>query len=359
MSINKEVIGFYPNWTGPDFYLSLNYDSLSTIAWFSLKLQSDGSLYKQAYPPANLISYSHSLGKKVVLCMNADYGSTAIDTILANPNLQTIVINNLLNEVQTYGFDGVDIDLEGIPTTNRVNEQSNRTLFTNFIVQLSNTFWNTNRNYRLSIDLPPYPEDSFDTATLQKYVNYMMIMGYDYHWSGSSTAGAVAPIDGVSSSINRYLQTIPSNKLILGVPYYGYEWNTQSDLPDSPVIGTGTSIRYADIVSTKITVYPRQWNTTWQSPYYAYQSGGQWHQGWYDDEQSLGLKYDLVNSNDLAGIGIWALGFDTPRTELSNLIINKFSGGLFTKTNIIIAASGLTFIMLLMSMMGSSSEEED
>ncbi|MDD3474328.1 MAG: glycosyl hydrolase family 18 protein [Candidatus Dojkabacteria bacterium] len=326
MVLSKEVIGFLPNWLNPDVYLDLNYDSITTIAWAFLGVQSDGSLVKQSYPPTNLINYAHSKGKKVVVSINPGWGSPIIDNILASASIQNVVINNLLYEVSTNGFDGVDIDLEGFPAINTVNGSNNRSLFTNFIIKLSNTFWNANPNYRLSINLPPVDwENVFDTSALSPYVNYFMLMGYDYHWASGPTAGAVAPLQSVVDSVNTYLQSIPKTKLLLGVPYYGYEWTTQTQQPDSPTIGTGTSFMYSQAV-TKIQQYTRLWNSTWKSPYYTYKTGNQWHQGWYEDAESLNFKYDLVNQKQLAGIGIWALGYDVPHTELSNLIINKFSG---------------------------------
>ena len=326
---NKEVIGFYPNWLSPDLYLSLRYDAITTIAWSFLGLNADGSFSKQSYPPLNLINYAHSKGVKVVVALNPGWGSSTIDTILASPSLQSTVVNNLLTEVQQNGFDGVDIDFEGFPVTNTVNGQSNRTLFTNFIELLSTTFWNSNPNYRLSIDLPAVDWNNvFDVTTLQYYVNYLMIMGYDYHWQTGPTAGAVAPLtspNGVSvtDSVDTYLTKISRDKLLLGVPYYGYEWQTQTNQPDSPTLGGGMSVTYSNIIDTKLSVYPRQWSSIWSSPYYLTSNG----QGWYDDETSLGLKYDLVNNRGLAGIGIWALGYDTSHQELGNLIINKFGAG--------------------------------
>lgn len=331
MTLYKEVIGFYPNWLSQDLYLNLRYDAVTTISYFGLKVQTNGSLYKVSYPPTGLINTAHSNNVKVVVSLISDWGSTDIDTILSSTSVQTTLINNLLHEVQVNNFDGVDIDLEGFPAINRTNGQSNKTLFTKFIMSLSNKFRTANPNYRLSIDIPAADWDNvFDVSTLKNYVDYLMIMGYDYHWATGPTAGAVAPLNSsnnisVTNSVNAYIQTIPKNKLLLGVPYYGYEWRTMSNALDSTTVGSGVTVTYAQAVTNKITIYPRQWESTWASPYYMYQSGNQWNQGWYDDVQSLSLKYDLVNNTGIAGIGIWALGYDSSYPELSNLIVSKFS----------------------------------
>ncbi|MDD3474327.1 MAG: glycosyl hydrolase family 18 protein [Candidatus Dojkabacteria bacterium] len=328
MALSKEVMGFYPNWLSSDLYLTLNYNTLTTIAWSFLGVNSDGSLIKTSYPPTNLINYAHSRGTRVVVSVNPGWGAPVINTILSSPGLQSTLINNLVYEVQTHGFDGVDIDFEGFPTTNPVNGQSNRTLFTTFMTSLSNALHSINSNYKISVDIPPVDwENVFDTSALSPYVNYFMLMGYDYHWASGPTAGAVAPLPSVINSINTYLQSIPNSKLLLGVPYYGYEWTTQTQQPDSPTIGSGISVTYNNAL-IRAGIYGRQWNSTWSSPYYLTGTG----QGWYDDAQSLSLKYDVVNQKNLAGIGIWALGFNGTHIELPNLILNKFSGGLFGGT---------------------------
>lgn len=319
----KEIQGFYPNWLSPELYKKLQYDTLTTIAYFGVKALPDGTLGKESYQPDELIKTAHANNVKVVLVLYADWGSATIDTILSN--FRDSIINNLLNEVQTYGFDGVDIDLEGFPATNRKSGESNKILYTQFITELSNKFWKANPNYRLSIDLPAVDwEDVFDVTILQTKVNYLMIMGYDYHWQTGPTAGAVAPLTSpngisVTDSINNYLKLIDKHKLLLGVPYYGYEWQTQDSSHNSPAISGGMIIKYTDAI-TNASKYGRKWDEIWLSPYYIYGN----NQGWYDDIQSLSLKYDLVNNKDLAGIGIWALGYEIDGSELSDVIKTKF-----------------------------------
>jgi hypothetical protein len=155
-----------------------------------------------------------------------------------------------------------------------------------------------------------------------------MIMGYDYYWSGSANAGSVAPLEGgnynVNKSVHTFLQDIPKEKLTLGVPYYGYEWPTQDDTRLSATTGQGTALTYVKMRDAA-SLYGRKWDGTWKTPWYAYQSSGQWYQGHYDDNESLAYKYDLVLATDIAGIGIWALGYDPGATELWDLIRSKFA----------------------------------
>lgn len=64
--INKTVIGFYPNWSIPNLYETLDYNALSIIAYHGLIINKNGEFDKNNYPPINLISKTHSNNKKII-----------------------------------------------------------------------------------------------------------------------------------------------------------------------------------------------------------------------------------------------------------------------------------------------------
>ncbi len=159
----------------------------------------------------------------------------------------------------------------------------------------------------------------------------MLIMGYDFHWSTAPNAGPVAPLQSgniwgtynVTYSVNYYLTHGASDiKLLLGVPYYGYDWPTVDNSLNSPTTGTGSAYTYSSIKPRAIT-FGWLWDVHSLTPWYTYNSSG-WRQGWFDDSTSLGLKYDMVNTRNLNGIGIWALSYDGTYNELWNTISRKF-----------------------------------
>lgn len=329
MALTHEIQAFYPNWLSPDLYLSLRYDLLTTVCWHGIKALPDGTLHKEIYPPSQLIQMAHANGVKVVPVLFTDFGSDTIDTILSNTTIQDLMIGNLVSEINVNGFDGIDVDLEGFTATNKITGQSNRTLYTQFIQNLRNRLGNSKR---ISIDLPAVDwENTFNVGTLQNSCNFLMIMGYDYHWQGGPTAGSVSPLNNnsspsVTNSVNTYSGLMNKSKLLLGVPYYGYEWPTVSNQREAATTAPGTVIQYKD-TAAKVAAYGRSFDSVWKTPYYMY---GQWNQGHFDDVESLGYKYDLVNQNALAGIGIWALGYDGGATELWNLISSKFTSAAMT-----------------------------
>ena len=111
-------------------------------------------------------------------------------------------------------------------------------------------------------------------------------------------------------------------KLIIGYPYFGFEWPATSSSAGAPTTDTGTAKFYAEMEGNALS-YGKLWHESSQTPWYRYQNPN-WVQGWYDDSLSLSLKYDFAFNNDLLGVGIWAMGYDGSNPELWDLLSAKF-----------------------------------
>lgn len=172
-------------------------------------------------------------------------------------------------------------------------------------------------------------------------------MAYGYTYSGSTNTGSIAPLDVTNSSVDikgtfesekyGYLNVLQSNpkKLILGLPYYGYHATAESSEPGAKVRKFISSPRYYACYE-QATAWGRHWQTDWVSPNYTYYDTA-WHQVFYDDSTSLGIKYRYALSKKIAGIGMWALGYDAKNTELWNCLKNNLTTPLLNdnSTNII------------------------
>jgi spore germination protein YaaH len=176
---------------------------------------------------------------------------------------------------------------------------------------------------------------------LGRYSDGIFIMAYDFHRPTSDTAGPVSPMNSIGTNsdydlnmmIKDFLSQIAPNKLILGVPYYGYNWVVENGdkyakrLEGTDLMGYSESQIYdnimKDIEDLNLSV---MWDETAQVPYFTYVSPdtGSTRQVYFENEQSLTKKYELVKKQNLGGIGIWALGYDGDRPELWNLINKEF-----------------------------------
>ncbi len=316
----KVIYGYLPYWSDASY---LNYNLLTTIAYFGAEFDGSGKITnRHGWPVWSLINKVHSHGVRVdlvAICFNKD----KIHSILTNSTAKNHFIQKAIAEVKKGNADGLNVDFE-LPYSS-----DNRAL-SSFMAVLTDSFHAAIPGSQVTIATTAVNWGGrFDRRALASGTDGMMIMGYDYHWSGSSNSGAVAPLTGgtynVTNTVLDYL--VASNyhreKLILGVPYYGYEWKTNSDKPGSGIISSVGSRTYQQ-AEAAAQHYGRRWDSYSQTPWYTFNDGTNWHQCWYDDSLSLSLKYNLVLQKDLVGIGIWALGYDGSRKELWGALRDHF-----------------------------------
>lgn len=327
--LRKKVVGWHPYWMGTA-YQRYDYSKLSTIAYFSYEVNpTNGSYYSlRGWDTTPLISWAHSNGVKVVLTATL-FGSADNAKLLTNAASCQNLINTLATVVSNRNGDGVNIDFESVGSASKAH-------LTAFMSNLAVRFHRDLPGSEVSIALPAVDwGGAYDVGAYDGFLDYAIIMGYDYHWKTSADAGPVAPLYGsakwgsrlsVHCSVTNYLgKGLRAGKLLLANPYYGYEWPAASATPGAATTGSGTAVLYPSAKNNAAT-YGRLWNADGSAPYYVYTNASAViRQCWYDDAQSLGLKYDLVNAYDIAGVGIWALGYDDPLTELWDLIGEKFA----------------------------------
>jgi spore germination protein YaaH/sugar lactone lactonase YvrE len=341
---NKEVFGFLPYWEENSTTLSdMHWELLTTVAYFSVGLNSDGTLSDTNNPAwnssttANWIAIAHQHGVKVIMTITSFNSSTFYSVL---QSYKTALANNALTLVKQMGGDGVAIDFEGWP------DNTQKTNLTTLMQILYNTFSQNLPGSIVAIATPAVDwTNTFDYKAISQYADEF-IMGYDYHYAGGNP-GPVAPLSGgsldpnynVTNTLNTYLNSgADPRRLILGVPYYGYDWPSSSCSFGATKSSNGTAIVY----------YPTCYNdynnsgytsgiyqpTTEDSAYSLYNCSTTPHQAWYDISTTLSDKYQLAINDGIKGIGMWALGYDngapTPSGSsypfLWNKIYADFSG---------------------------------
>jgi spore germination protein YaaH len=325
----REVFGYLPYWVYSN-YPNLNYGQLTTIAYFGVDVNGSGNITNlHNWPAAGLINMAHSQGVRVVLTVIL-FDRTQLGTLLNSPLNRTNLVNNLLTQVQNANADGVTIDFETVPSSARQG-------LTDFMTELTSAFHNTIAGSYVSIFTPAVDwSNAFDYYNLSRVTDALIMQGYDFHWSTAPNAGPVAPLTGgpiwgtycVSWTVNDYLNKTLQNtlKLILSVPFYGFEWNTVDSDLNSPTLSNGSAIFYSTAYANAL-YYGRMWEPESQTPWYEYNSNSLWYQGWYDDSLSLALKFNLINQDNLKGVAIWALTYDGQRQELQAALANAFGSG--------------------------------
>jgi len=313
--VEKNIVGFSPYWVDNTY---LHYDLLTTIALFSVDVNSDGTINNSHNFPAHwsyVIQKAHENGVKVVLTAT-NFSSSSISSVVGNSTYQNNCINGLLNLVQSAGIDGVNIDFEGVPSGSKDSLSS-------FMTRLTNTFHSNIPGSEVTICGPAVDwSGAFDYDVLCSNTDGIFVMAYDYYYGGSSYTGPVSLLKSgtifgtysVEWTINDYLNYSggQNDKIIIGLPYYGYDWPASSAAAHSSTTGSGSAVIYTSAHDNALN-YGRLWEASVSNPWYTY---GSYHQCWYDDKTSLHFKYNDINANNLLGTGMWALGYDGDKKEL-------------------------------------------
>lgn len=337
-NLKKTVFGFLPWWEyAAGSHQNIRFNLLTHIAISFFDADGDGNLIEPpAWPWNDLINNAKTNNVKLIMVVS-NFTSDQIHKLLTNQTSKQKLFNNILSKVNAYGFDGVNIDFENL----KMGDEGN--IINSFMNSLT-AFIKTNKPLaEISFDSPVANFSGWDFKGLAEACDYLFIMGYDFYGSWSETTGPSSPLTGNNFSLTKSLtddyKYVSPEKLILGVPYYGNYWKTNSKNPYTkvaPFDSTKTvnnwvkpSLRYNEIIP-QYSSKEKMLDEVSKTPWLRWGQDTMWNQIWYDNENSIGLKYDLAIGKNLKGVGIWALGYDNGRSELWDLIERKF----FQPTNV-------------------------
>jgi|GEM_PF-478989 len=328
--LNKAVFGFLPDWEYSNAKNTLRYDLLTHIAAFDFPVSSAGVI---SFPSGwgnstwkEIINTAHANGVKIIMTA-VNFKGTDIHTIITNSTVKNAFFENAKKVILDNSLDGINIDFESLNTADRGS------LINTFMKELTTYLHSAIPGTEVSFAGPAINWSGWDLPGLANSCDYIFIMGYDFYGSWSTTTGPSAPLTGGSNNITTTITSttkgyanvvsVSPKKLILGVPYYGNKWTAKTSSALSEVITYKGSTRFKDDALSS-PQHGRLWENTYKVPWYRYQINNEWYQVWYDDQESIGLKYDLAISKNLKGIGMWALGYDGTRNELWEVIEQKF-----------------------------------
>jgi spore germination protein YaaH len=349
--LRREVFGFLPYWEVNSAYL--DYELLSTIAYFSVGADKNGNLLKTNSDGStttgwggwtssrltSIINSAHTKGTRVVLTISVFAWSTGQaatqGALLGNPAARLNLAHQAAAAVRARGADGINLDFEPI-ASGYADE------FTLFVREVRAELDRQAPGYQLTFDTTGYIGNyPLEGATAPGGADAIFIMGYDYRTAGSNYVGSISPFAGpaydLQDTVSAYAARVPASKLILGVPWYGRAWSTVSDAVNAKSqSGTKYGASNSVIFDTALDYakqYGRRWDSRELGPWVVYRRENcsttygcvmSWRQIYYDDADSLKIRYDMINRRGLRGAGIWALGYDADRIEMRQAIAEKF-----------------------------------
>lgn len=308
-SRGRMVIGYYPSWGYATYpYYKIDYTQLTHICHAFIYPQNDGSITKDSWfivPEFIPAAHAHNVN---VLVSVGGWGFDAQFTALASHAAsRNRFVNQLKDFILANGYDGADIDWEYPGSADKANCTA---LFT----ELRYAFDLAGIKY-LSAAVSSRECNGLNYEVLNDKLDWFGIMTYDYHGAWTSHSGHVAPLysysrdyDGsVDESYRYYIKNLPANKICLGMPFYGYDFTT-AELWSKNTSSTTPSVDYKDIQSKRNSGFQYNWDDICKVPYLTHPSST--HVICYDDTLSIRLKGEYITRKSVAGVIIWAIGFD-------------------------------------------------
>ncbi|HYF92321.1 MAG TPA: glycosyl hydrolase family 18 protein [Symbiobacteriaceae bacterium] len=245
--------------------------------------------------------------KRMILFGNLTDGGFNQETahaILTNPAVQDRAVRNLIAKAQELEAGGVQIDFENIAG-------GDRDAYTAFLKRLKAELQPLGMT--LSIAAAAKTSDTrtgwggaTDYAAIGQIVDQVYIMAYDEHWRGGEP-GPVASLNWVERVVRYATGVIPAQKIVLGVPFYGYEWavDTREGTANNRAYSfTRLDRRVAELGGAA------KWDPVAGENVATYAVDGSQRIAWWPDERSLEAKLKLAYQYNLKGIALWRLGFE-------------------------------------------------
>ena len=275
-------------------------DNLTFLSIFSYQVKEDGTLNK--IDDQRFIDEAKKYNVKPVMVITnskekGGFSPSLARKIISSNEVTNNLFNNILSIIKSKGYYGLNIDFEYV-------YEKDKDLFINFIKKAADFF----EDYYLSISLAPKTSSSqkgllyeaHDYEKLSKYVNHVILMTYEWGYTYGPSL-PVAPFNKVQDVLEYATSVIDKNKIIMGLPNYGYDFkipyieNQKAKSITNPKAIPLAFNNHAQIVHDNVT----------KTPSFKYKENNQLHEVQFDDPYSIENKLSLIDDLDIAGASIW------------------------------------------------------
>ena len=279
--------------------------NLTFLSIFSYQVREDGSVV-----PINdqgLINTAWNNNVKPFMVItnigeSGGFNSDLASTILYDENIKNTLINNVIQILNEKNYAGLDIDFEYV-------YPSDREAYNNFLRVVADRIkplgyiLTTAVAPKISANQPGLLYEAHDYPVHGEVADHVIIMTYEWGYTYGPPM-AVAPINEVERVLKYAVSVIPSRKILMGMPNYGYDWtlpyrrgsraNAISNLQAvNLAINNGATIQYDEKA---------------QAPFFYYTGeNGARHVVWFDDARSLTARLKLIEKYNLGGVSYWTI----------------------------------------------------
>ena len=269
-------------------------------AFFMLEKGENGTIFDnvgtsgQAY-----IDWAKSNNYEIWPMVSNNSLKDTTSNILNNYQHRQLLIENIVNMAIKYKLDGINIDFEYM-------YQADKDKFSRFIIELAPRLKEIGAKLSVDVTAPDGSADwslCYDRHVIGNVADYIVFMAYDQYGTSSNKAGTTAGYNWVETNVNKFVgiqEEVPSEKVILGIPFYTRLWKEDSDGKISSVT---VNMKAVDVVLPAEA--ERVWDETLKQNYVEYEQEGYTYKMWIEDERSIKAKLSLMQQYNLGGVAFW------------------------------------------------------
>ena len=262
--------------------------------WYSV---TDASGNMSSYASADFVSKMHQRGIDVWALVSDFDTNVDFAQLYSSKAARTNMVNKLVGEAKSYGFDGINLDYENIKSAYAKD-------YLQFVRELSvacerNGIVLSTDNYK-----PEAYNRCYNLKEQSRFVDYVIVMAYDEHYAGTD-AGSVASLPFVKEAVEDTVQLVGKEHVIAGIPFYTRIWTTTDGNTTSRAVGMQAAI---DQLNSDGQV--ALWNDDCGQYVASYTVGNSTRQIWFEEEKSIEAKMQVIQQENTAGVACWKLGLE-------------------------------------------------
>ena len=268
-------------------------------SFFSLERGSNGEIYDNTKDDgAEYIEWAHNNNYQVWAMFSNNSLKDTTSQILNDYEKRETMIENLMDLVEEYNLDGVNVDFENM-------NESDKDVYSRFLIELAPRLKKIGKTLSVDVTAPDGSETwslCFDRNTIANVADYIVFMAYDQYGTNSNKAGTTAGYNWVEANVKKFLgqEDVDPEKIILGIPLYMRLWEEEEDGTAKPEV-----VNMKDMFDVLPENQVAKWDEELKQYYVEYEEDGKTYKMWVENEKSVGEKINLANQYNLAGIAFW------------------------------------------------------
>ncbi len=225
-------------------------------------------------------------------------------------------IDTIVDFCVSENVEGVSLDFENM-------HLDDSDVFVQFVAELHYELYKRQKFLAVCVTVPGGSDmwsKVYDRERIAENSDYLMLMAYDQHWASSQISGPVASLNWVQKNIEKLTKTIDKDKIILGVPFYTRLWyeSYSNEVANKITVHSRDLYMYGvkNLLKELTEDYQRVWDNDASQYFFVYYEPSlkETIKFWYDDQDAVARKANLINQYNLPAASFWALGFESPDT---------------------------------------------